>query len=115
MFGDYHDTNLQTDVLLFANAFEKFRDTSMKPNGLEPAHYYTSPGMLWYAFLKKTKVNLELLTDIGMHLFFQKGLRGGISVVSMRLAKAKHPQVEGYDQEKRTSWIKYEDANNLYG
>jgi hypothetical protein len=114
-FGDYHDIYLRTDVLLLADVFETFRNTSMKHYGLDPAHYYTAPGMSWDALLKKTRINLELLTDIDMHLFFEKGLRGGISMVSHRQAKANNPQVEGHDPEKPTSWIKYDDANNLYG
>jgi hypothetical protein len=114
-FGDYHDIYLRTDVLLLADVFETFRNTSMKHYGLDPAHYYTAQGMSWGALLKKTKVSLELLTDIDMHLFFENGLRGGISMVSHRHAKANNPQVAGYDPEKPTSWIKYDDANNLYG
>jgi hypothetical protein len=114
-FGDYHDIYLRTDVLLLADVFETFRNTSMKHYGLDPAHYYTAPGMSWDALLKKIKVNLELLTDIDTHLFFEKGLRGGFSMVSHRHAKANNPQVEGHDPEKPTSWIKYDDANNFYG
>ena len=78
-----------------------------------PPHYYTSPGLLWDAFLKKTGVELELLTDYDQHL--EKGMRGGISMVSRRHAKAKNPQVDGYDPEKRSSHILYLDANNIYG
>jgi hypothetical protein len=70
--------------------------------------------MSWDALLKKT-VNLELLTDIDKLQFYEKGLRGRISMVSHRYAKANNPQVEGYDPEKPPSWIKYDDANNLYG
>jgi hypothetical protein len=114
-FGDYHDIYLRTDVLLLADVLETFRNTSMKHYGLDPAHYYTAPGMSWDALLKKTRVNLEPLTDIDMHLFFEKGLHGGISMVSHRHVKANNPQVEGHDPEKPTSWIKYDDVNNLYG
>jgi hypothetical protein len=112
-FSDYHDIYLRTDVLLLADVFETFCNTSTKHYGLDPAHYYTAPGMSWDELLKKTKVGLEPLTD--MHLFFEKGLRGGISMVSHRHAKANNPHVEGHDPEKPTSWIKYDDANNLYG
>jgi hypothetical protein len=114
-FGDYHDVYLRTDVFLLADVFETFRNMSMKRYDLDPAHYYTAPGMSWDSLLKKTRVNLELLTNIDMHLFFEKGLRGGISMVSHRHAKANNQQVEGHDPEKPTSWIKYDDANNLYG
>ncbi|KAK3719343.1 hypothetical protein QZH41_000529 [Actinostola sp. cb2023] len=56
--------------------FETFRKTCMKQYGLDPAHYYTSPGLSCDALLKKTGVELELLTDYYQHLFIEKGLRG---------------------------------------
>ena len=113
--GDYHDIYLRTDVLLLADVFETFRDTSIKHYSLDPAHYFSAPGMSWDALLKKTKVQLELLTDIDMHLFVEKGLRGGISMVSKRFAKANNPQCPDYDSTKPNKWIMYLDANNLYG
>ena len=83
--------------------------------GLDPAHYYTSPGLSWDALLKKTGVELELLTDYDQQLFIEKGMRGGISMVSKRHAKANNPLVDGYDPVKPSSHILYLDANNLYG
>ena len=65
--------------------------------------------------MKKTGVELELLTGIDMHLFVERGLRGGISMVSKRYAKANNPQVPGYDPSKPNKHIMYLDANNLYG
>ena len=113
--GDYHDLYLKTDVLLLADVFEKFRKTCLKQYCLDPAHYYTSPGLSWDALLKKTGVELELLTDYDMHLFIEKGLRGGISMVSKRYAKANNPHVTGYNPDKPNTYILYLDANNLYG
>ena len=113
--GDYHDIYLRTDVLLLADIFEAFRNTSMQHYGLDPAHYLSAPGMSWDALLKMTKVELELLTDIDMHLFMEKGLRGGVCMVSKRFAKANNPQCPQYDNTKPNSWIMYQDANNLYG
>jgi len=46
-----------------------FRNTSMQDYGLDTAHYFSAPGKSWDALLKMTKVEFELLTDIGMHLF----------------------------------------------
>ena len=71
--------------------------------------------MSWDALLKKTKVQLELLTDINMHLFMEKGLRGGVCMVSTRFAKANNPQCPDYDSTKPNSWVMYLDSNNLYG
>ena len=113
--GDYSGLYCRTDVLLLADVFETFRKTCLRQYGLDPAHYYTSPGLSWDALLKKTGVGLELLTDYDQHLFIEKGLRGGIAMVSKRHAKANNPLVEGYDPKKPSSHILYLDANNLYG
>ena len=71
--GDYHDLYLLTDVLLLADCFENFRKTCLLFYGLDPAHYFTAPGLSWDAALKMTKVKLELLTDVDMHLMVEKG------------------------------------------
>ena len=113
--GNYTDLYCRTDVLLLADVFENFRKTSQKQYGLDPANYYTSPGLTWDALLKKTGIELELLTDYDQHLFIEKGMRGGISMVSKRHVRANNPAVEGYDPEKPNSHILYLDANNLYG
>ena len=95
--GDYHDLYVKTDVALLADVFENFRNLCQEQYGLDPAHYYTSPGLSWDALLKKTGVELELLTDLEMHLFVERGMRGGISMVSKRYAKANNPLVPDYD------------------
>jgi len=113
--GDYHDLYLRTDTVLLADVFENFRQTCLTQYGLDPAHYYTSPGLSWDALLKKTGVELELLTDYDMFLFVERGLRGGVSMVSRRHCKANNPRVEGYNPAKPNTHIMYLDANNLYG
>ena len=65
--------------------------------------------------LEKDGVELELLTDIEKHLFVERGMRGGISMVSKRYSKANNPLVPGFDPSKPTKFIEYLDANNLYG
>ena len=111
----FTEPKLRTDVLLLADVFETFRKMCLRQYGLDPAHYYTSPGLSWDALLKKTGVDLELLTDYDQHLFIERGMHGGISMVSKRHAKANNPLVDGYDPEKPSSHILYLDANNLYG
>ena len=113
--GDYHDLYLKTDVNLLTDVFENFRNICLQQYKLDPANYYTSPGLSWDALLKKTNVNLELLTDYDMHLLVERGLRGGISMVSNRYAKANNPLLEDFDPNKKSSYIMYLDANNLYG
>ena len=58
--GDYHDLYVKTDVALLADVFENFRKLCLEQYGLDPAHYFTSPGLSWDALLKKTGVELEL-------------------------------------------------------
>ena len=77
--GDYHDLYLRTDVVLLANVFEANRDTCLRHYKLDPAHFYTSPGLAWKACLKCTGIKLELQIDPDMLLMFELGIRGGIT------------------------------------
>ena len=113
--GDYHNLYLRTDVLLLADVFENFRKTAMATYGLDPAHYYTLPGYSWDCLLKCTNIELEQITEPDMYLFIEKGLRGGISMVSHRHAQANNPQMQNYNPEQPTSFLQYLDSNNLYG
>ena len=83
--------------------------------GLDPAHYFTGPGLSWDALLKRSNVRLELLMDYDMYLFIEKGMRGGTSMVSKRFSKANNPYLKDFDRSKPTSYILYLDVNNLYG
>ncbi|XP_065180407.1 uncharacterized protein LOC135810966 [Sycon ciliatum] len=111
----YHDLYLQTDVYLLADVFEHFRKTAYKTYGLDPAHYLTLPGYAWDALLRFTQIELQLLTDVDMHLFVEAGLRGGISMASQRYGKANNPTMDQYNPAEPTSYLLYLDANNLYG
>ena len=113
--GDYHDLYLKTDVLLLADVFENFRRTAMATYGLDPAHYYTLPGYSWDCLLKCTNIELDQITEPDMYLLIEKGLRGGISMVSHRHAQANNPQMQNYNPEQPTSFLQYLDSNNLYG
>ncbi|XP_064646145.1 uncharacterized protein LOC135499330 [Lineus longissimus] len=114
-FRDYHNLYLKTDVLLLADILENFRQTCMTIYNIDPVWTYSASGLSWQAMLKKTDVNIELLTDADMHLFFESGIRGGICQASHRYAKANNPDVTDFDQEKPISYIADLDANNLYG
>lgn len=113
--GDYSDIYLKTDVLLLADVFENFRTVCMKHYALDPAQYFTAPGLSWDAMLKSTSVQLELLTDIDMVHFFKKGIRGGVSTCVGRKSFANNKFLPNYDPSQPNSFIMYLDATNLYG
>ena len=98
--GDYHNHYLKKDILLLADVFEKSIDTSLKFYGLDPCHPTSSPRLSWDAMLKMTGVKLEKISDIDNYLFIEKGLRGGISYISKRYAKANNKYMNGYDSVK---------------
>ena len=112
---DYHDLYLKSDVLLLSDVFENFRDVCLDNYRLDPMFYYTAPGLAWDACLKITKVRLELLTDYDMLMMIEKGIRGGVSMISTRYGKANNPYMKDYDPDQPTKFISYLDANNLYG
>ena len=112
--GDYHDLYVQTDTLLLADVFEKFRDKCIEIYGLDPSYFLSAPGLAWQACLKKTEVKLELLTDINI-LMIEKGIRGGMCQSTHRYAKANNKYMKNYDKNIESSYLTYLDANNLYG
>ena len=113
--GDYHDLYLKSDILLLADVFENFRKTCLEYYKLDPCHYFTSPGLSWDAMLKMTDIKLELMTDIDMFQFIEKGMRGGISYIANRYGKANNKYMKSYDKKAPSKYIMYLDANNLYG
>ena len=114
--GDYHDLYLRPDVALLANVFEAFRDTCLKHYKLDPANFYTSPGLAWKACLKHTGIRLELLTDPDMLLMFERGIRGGITQAVHKYASANNKYMgDKFNPNADTTYLQYLDANNLYG
>ena len=81
---------------------------------LDPAKFLLAPGLAWQAALKKTKVKLNLLTDIDMLLMAGKGIGGGICHSIYRYAKDNNKYMKDYDKNKESPCIKYWDVNNLY-
>ena len=113
--GAYHDLCVQSDTLLLADVFENFRDMCLKEYELDPAHFLLLPGLAWQACLKKTDIELELLTDYDMLLMVEEGIRRGICHSIHRYAKANNKYMKNYNNNEESSYIQYIDANNLYG
>ena len=111
--GDYHDLFVQTDTLLLADVFEKFRDKCIEIYGFDPSYFLSAPGLAWQACLKKTEVKLELLTDYHMLLMIEEGIRGGMCQSKHRYAKANNKFMKNYDKNIESSYVTYLDANNL--
>ena len=109
-------------VLLLVDTFETFRNTCLEHHKLDPAHFYTAPGLEWQALLKiaaeycghekrhkgcklcPNKFRLELCTD--MLLTFEKGIWGGITQAVKRYVKANHKFMrEQYNGKEASTYI----------
>ena len=113
--GHFHDRCLKKDVLFLTDVFEKFIDTCFKFYGLEPCHYFSSPGLSWDAILKVAGVKLEKISDTNKYFFIEKGLNGGISYIAKRYVKANNEYMKDYDPTKPSKFINYLYMYNLYG
>ena len=102
-------------MYVYGWCFWKFTDTCLKYFGLDPCHYYSSRGLSWDAVLKMTSVKLEKISDIDKYLFIEKWLKGAISYIARRYAKANNKYMNEYDFKKQPTCITYLDVNNLYG
>ena len=99
-----------------ADVFENLRGICIKNYNLDPAHYYTALGLACDAALIVTEVELELLSDMDMLLIVEKGIRGGVSMISNRYGKSNNRYMGNrYDVSKPKKYITYLDANNLFG
>ena len=103
--GEYHDLYVQSDTLLLADVFENFRDKCIEIYEIDPAHLLSAPGLAWQACLKKTQVELELLTCNDMLLRFEEGTRGRMCQAAYLYAKANNKYKKNYDKNKESSYV----------
>ena len=113
--GEYHDLYVQCDTLLLTDVVENFRGKCIDIYELDPTQFLSALRLTWQACLKKTGVNLELLTDIDPLFTVEKGIRGEICQAIYRYAKPNNKYMNNYDKRKIISYIMYLDTNNLYG
>ena len=95
--GDYHDLNLKTDVLLLTDLFENIIDTSLWYYVLDLCHYFSSPWLGWNTMLKMSEIDLEFISDIGIYLPIERGMRGGASYIVKRHIKEDHKYMQSCD------------------
>ena len=91
---------VQSDTLLLSAVFEKFRNVCINIYEFQSAICFSVPGLAWNAALKKTKVKLDLLTDIDMLLMLEKGIRGGICHSIFRYSKDNNKYMKDYDMKE---------------
>ena len=60
--------------------------------------FLSAPGLAWQACSKKTKVELELLTDNDMLIMFEEGIRGGMCQATCSYAKANNKHMKNYNR-----------------
>ena len=113
--GDYHDLYVHSDTLLLAAVFNNFRNMCIKVFELDPAYFLSAPRLAWQACLKKIYFKLELLTDVGMLLMVEKGIRGGICHKISGYAKANNKYMNNYDKNVCSLFLEYLSTNILYG
>ena len=97
--GDHHDLYVQTDTLLLADVFQKFREKCIEIYGLDPSYFHFAPQLAWQACLKKTELKLDLLAGINMLLMIEKGIRGGVCQSTHRHAKANNKYMNNYGKK----------------
>ena len=113
--GKDHNLYVSSDTALLSDVFENFRDKCLAIGKLDPVYYLSAPAFSWHSGLKMTGQTLELLTDKNMLLLFEKGIRGGICNAICKYAKANKKYMKNYDSSKKSTYLMYVDANNLYG
>ena len=96
--GQHHDLYIQSNTLLLAHVFENFINMCIEIYELNPAKFLSAPGLALQAALEKTKVKLELLTDIEEY---------GVCNSIYWYAKANNKYSKNCDENKELSYLQY--------
>ena len=102
-------------MLLLADVFDKYIKTCIKYYSLYPTHYFSASSLSWDTMLRMTGVKLDKINDSDMHIFIERGMRGGICVAVKKYCKANNEDCKDYDSNKSRTEIQYDNMNNLYG
>ena len=112
--GQLSDLYVAVDTVLLADIFENLRRVSFSSIGLDPAHFYTAPGLSWSGALKFEKLKIEIPQSQEIHDFFDENIRGGVAQASIPYSRANNPLLKGYDSSKPVSYVYFFDCNGLY-
>jgi hypothetical protein len=117
---DYMLAYLKMDVHQLADIFENFRLLTLQEDGLDPAHYFSTPGLSWDAAFKHSHTQIDLLLDEEQYNFFERGRRGGMTFVNKHYAKRNslddgteynpdlpHVELLYIGKENKTKHLKY--------
>ena len=103
--GEYHDLYVQGNTSLLANVFENFQNMCLEIYELDPSTFFLARGLTLEAAFKKTKVKLDILTDIDMLLMVEKVIGAGICHSIYTYAKASNKCMEDYNKNKESSYL----------
>ena len=113
--GEYHDLYVCADAAQLSDVFESFRSLCLKEYDLDPTYFVSTPSLTFEAMLKLTRGKIELFTDVDMVLMTEKAIGGGLTQVIRKDAIANNKYLPTYDRTKKSVFLQYLDASNLYG
>ena len=108
----FYNLYLKCNVVVLA-VFENFRNNRLKNYGSCLSHYLSAPALIWDAMLNMTKVELGFISDPGMYLFFEKGMRDRVCYVSKVYSKSNNC-LRSYEPKQESRHIIYLNTYNLY-
>ena len=107
---EYHEVYVQNNTLFLADVFENLWNMSSGIRNL-PSSFFIALGLAWQGAFKKTKAKLDFWTNTDKLLMVKKE---ELCHSIHRYAKANNKYMKHYNK-KESSYLKYWDANNLYG